>query len=157
MPYKIALTSSNGKAIDKHFGETETFLIFDVDDTGTWKFNEFRPLLTESHTIVPEGELCPVNSAAGSGCAGAAGGGCGGPSRIHGCGHRDIRIKYVTELLSDCRYVLTARIGKKPHMLLQREGITALESPVDIPYAISRLHAYHLRCGRINQEKEQAT
>ncbi|MDR0721380.1 MAG: hypothetical protein LBF75_01125 [Treponema sp.] len=153
MPYKIALTSSDGIAIDKHFGETETFLIFDVDDTGSGKFNELRALLPESPIIISGRESPTVRS----GCAEAAGGGCGGGSSVHGCGHRDVRMKQVAGLLSDCRYILTARIGKKPYMFLQREGITALESPADIPYAISKLHAYHVRFGRINREKERST
>ncbi|MDR3114388.1 MAG: hypothetical protein LBU25_02595 [Treponema sp.] len=150
MPYKIALTSSDGKTIDQHFGETETFLIFDVDDrTGSWRFNELRTLPPESCGIISGGEGPPVSTPAGSGCAEATGG-----FPVHCCGHRDERMKLVTGLLSDCRYVLTALIGKKPHMLLQREGITALESPADIPYAISKLHRYHIRFDRINREKE---
>ena len=55
MSYKIALTSSDGIAIDKHFGEAETFFIFDMDDPGVGKFNESRTLPPEPPRIIPGG------------------------------------------------------------------------------------------------------
>jgi predicted Fe-Mo cluster-binding NifX family protein len=139
MPYKIALTSSDGRTIDTHFGQAQTFRILEVDDnTGDWEFEEFRTLPPESCEAV-------------SGCGQAGGGACGAGAVVPGCGHQDLRMRNVAGLLADCRYVLTARIGKKPHMLLQRAGITALEAPADIRFAVLKLHAYHLKYAHLNK------
>jgi predicted Fe-Mo cluster-binding NifX family protein len=156
MPYKIALTSSDGTAIDTHFGHAQIFHILEVNDSsGEWEFKGFRTLPPEFREVF-------------SGCGGAEGGSCGAPAAVSGyvqaagcvcktpaggpgCAHQDPRMRYVAGLLADCRYVLTARIGKKPHMLLQRAGITALEAPADIRFAVSKLHAYHLKYAHINK------
>jgi predicted Fe-Mo cluster-binding NifX family protein len=145
MPYKIALTSSDGKTVDTHFGQAQTFRILEVNDiTGAWEFEEFRTLPPESCEVI-------------SGCARAGGGDCGAGAAVSGCGHQDLRMRHVAGLLSDCRYVLTARIGKKPHILLQRAGITALESPADIRFAVSKLHAYHQKYAHINKPRGEHT
>lgn len=39
--YRIAVASNDGYMIDKHFGKTNAFLIFDIDCNG-WKFSEKR-------------------------------------------------------------------------------------------------------------------
>jgi predicted Fe-Mo cluster-binding NifX family protein len=145
MSYKIALTSSDGKTIDTHFGQARTFRILEVDEaSGAWEFEEFRTLPPESCQAV-------------SGCAQAGGGACGERAPVSGCGHQDGRLRQVAGLLSDCRYVLSARIGKKPHMALQRAGITALESPADISFALSKLHAYHVKYARLNTARREYT
>jgi predicted Fe-Mo cluster-binding NifX family protein len=132
MPYRIALTSSDGNRIDLHFGHTDLFHILQVnEETGVWKALEWRSLPEE------------IREDAGPDHGG--GGGCSG--------HHDERLNRVISLLSDCRYLLTFRIGKKPHAFLQRAGITALESPPDISTAVSKLNAYHLKYGNVNKEK----
>jgi predicted Fe-Mo cluster-binding NifX family protein len=129
MPYRIALASSNGKQVDLHFGHAESFFIIQVDEkTGAWQPVEQR--------LLPE-------AACGSG---EPGGGCSG--------HNDEKLNRVVGLLPDCRYLLTSRIGKKPHAFLQCSGIAALESPPDINEAIAKLNKYHLKYGNINKEKK---
>jgi predicted Fe-Mo cluster-binding NifX family protein len=132
MSFKVALSSSNGKETDLHFGNTEIFYILSVDEqSGAWELSEQRP--------VPQG----------TGCRGSVPEG-----NSDGClGHNDERLNAVIRLLNDCSYVLTARIGRKPHMFLKRAGITALEAPVDIAEAISKLTVYHRRYSRVNQER----
>jgi hypothetical protein len=128
MSYKIALTSSDGKQADLHFGHTGVFHILQVDEeTGNWEPLEQRFLPGETEAA---------------------------PDESHGClGHNDERLNSVIALLSDCRYLLTARIGKKPHTLLQRSGITALECQEDLSGALTKLHLYHLKYTGINKEK----
>ncbi|MDR0876654.1 MAG: hypothetical protein LBN21_01265 [Treponema sp.] len=127
MPYNIAVTSSDGKKVDLHFGHTNDFYVLTVDDTGAWEFIEKR--------VIPKSIEESCQSA----------GGC--------LGHSDARLDSVIKLLSDCTYILTMKVGPKPHMFLKRAGITALESPADIDFAVSKVHAYHLKYAEINREK----
>ena len=135
MPYKVALTSSDGKRIDQHFGHTESFCIILVDEqTGTWAEEEPRTLPDSCGTVCPQGADAGVPES----------GGC--------LGRSDERLNAVIRLLSDCRYLLTARIGKKPHTLLQRAGIIALESPADVFTALVKLNAYHRKYESIKRK-----
>ena len=42
MSFKVAVASSDGKYINQHFGVTQQFLIFEIDDEGEYKFLELR-------------------------------------------------------------------------------------------------------------------
>jgi predicted Fe-Mo cluster-binding NifX family protein len=128
MPYKIALTSSDGKNIDLHFGHAENFLIAEVDEQqGSWK-------ILESRALPHEADNC---SAANANCSASTG--------CTGHGHQDGRLLSVISAISDCTYILTAKIGPKPHSVLQKAGITALEAPLDIAEALPKLNTYHLK------------
>jgi predicted Fe-Mo cluster-binding NifX family protein len=156
VPYKIALTSSDGEHIDLHFGSADSFHILQVDEeTGAWEFLDHRKIRPDSNAILPDApaaaDSCGVQ-ASGSGCGG---GGCGTSSPGSGCGHQDGRLQLVIDTLSDCRYIFTARIGKKPFTVLQRSGITALETQHDIPFAVSKLHTYHTKFGNKNKGTAQ--
>ncbi|MDR1655743.1 MAG: hypothetical protein LBR96_07070 [Treponema sp.] len=132
MSFKVALSSSNGKEADLHFGNTEIFYILSVDEqSGAWEHMEQRP--------APQASCC------GGSVPEGGSGGC--------IGHSDERLDAVIRLLGDCSYVLTAGIGKKPHMFLKRAGIIALEAPADIGEAISKLAVYHRRYSKVNQER----
>jgi predicted Fe-Mo cluster-binding NifX family protein len=133
MSFKIALSSTNGTEADLHFGSTEVFYILSVDEqSGVWEIAEQRSAPPQFSAGNPDGSL------------GNSPGGC------HG--HSDERLDAVIKLIGDCSYVLTARIGKRPHMFLKRAGITALEVPVDLATAISKLTVYHKRYAGINRE-----
>jgi predicted Fe-Mo cluster-binding NifX family protein len=128
MSYKIALTSSNNSAIDLHFGHAEEFYVLEVNEnSGGWE-------LLERRSLRPEGSpSCPPGASSCDGC---------------GHGHQDGRLQVVAGILSDCVYILTARIGPKPQAVLKQAGITALESPPDISQAVQQLNAYHQRLGK---------
>jgi predicted Fe-Mo cluster-binding NifX family protein len=133
MPYNIAVTSSDGKQVDIHFGHADFFHILQIDEkSGDWKILEKK----EFSFVSPcsQGEDCNA--------------GCGGNK------HENMmaKINTVTTLLAGCKYLLTAKIGPKPSDLLKHAGITALESPPDIGEAVSRLNKYHLKYGNINKE-----
>jgi predicted Fe-Mo cluster-binding NifX family protein len=152
VPYKIAATSSDGKRIDQHFGQTERFRVIQVEEaTGTWEFLEERVVRRETESNSVTETVCATNGGcAPEKAAGCAEAGCGAgqscaSSGCGGLGHRDAQLQAVIKALADCRYLLTARIGPKPQTVLQRAGITALESPADITAAVSKLHAYHAK------------
>jgi predicted Fe-Mo cluster-binding NifX family protein len=141
MPYTIALASSGGEKIDLHFGHTDVFRIFEVDETsGAWRFIEERAVPPAAETA--RDNECPPSPPAETG-------GCGS-----GCGQRNERLAALGDLLSDCGYVLAARIGPKPQAFLKRAGITALEAPPELSAAIPKLNAYHLKYAKniYNQE-----
>lgn len=134
MPYAIAVTSSDGKQVDLHFGHAEHFYILQVDENlGTWEILERKEL--------PASSFCSKEE----GCDSAGGG-----NR-----HENMmsRIKKVADILEGCAYLLTAKIGPKPGDLLKRWGIAALESPLDIGEAVSKLNLYHRKYGTINKER----
>jgi len=141
MPYKIAVTSTDGQAVNEHFGRAGQFYIYEVDDGGGYS-------LTELRSVQPQSEVH----------GGRRQGGCAGerPDEIRGgCSHDEAGIKPLIGALSGCRYVLTAQIGKRPQMLLKRAGITALESPQDLSEAVGKLHKYHIKINRREKRSEQ--
>ena len=141
MPYKIAVASTDGQAVDAHFGRTDRFYIYEVDDGGAYSQVDVRGVQGQ-----PEMQ-----------------GGCGGcrdvqarPEVSGGCNRHDEQgIKPLTDALSDCRYVLAAQIGKRPQMLLKRAGITALESPPELSEAISKLHKYYIKTNKEKNRNER--
>ncbi|WP_026659026.1 NifB/NifX family molybdenum-iron cluster-binding protein [Butyrivibrio sp. AC2005] len=92
MSYKVAVTSSDGKQVDLHFGEADKFLIYTVSDDESITFSETR-IYDESKKS--DGELHEVTA---GNCAGS-GTGCRGGN--------DKKI----ELIKDCRVVLSGKIG----------------------------------------------
>lgn len=42
MSFKVAVASSDGKYVNQHFGMTQQFLIFEIDEEGNYKFLELR-------------------------------------------------------------------------------------------------------------------
>jgi len=42
MSIKVAVASNDGKVINQHFGHAQEFLIFDLNDDGTFEFVETR-------------------------------------------------------------------------------------------------------------------
>jgi nitrogen fixation protein NifX len=42
MAYRVAVTSTDGKVVNQHFGHTEQFLVFEVRGEGDFRFLEVR-------------------------------------------------------------------------------------------------------------------
>lgn len=123
MAYRIAVTSSDGEKIDQHFGQADQFDIIEVDEQkNVWKKIETRSAVIGKDVVV----ICGTS--------------CGG--------HRHDSIEEVINLLADCKYILTGKIGKHPYSALQRAGITALESPFPIHLAVEKLNQYHKKITR---------
>ena len=102
MAYKIAIGTSDKKSVNLHFGEIESVSVYEVnEDDGSYSFLEERKITRD-----PEKEVCE------SGCS------CGSNFAVK-----------VGEVVSDCTYFLVAKIGPKPHRLLQENKVNCLEAP----------------------------
>jgi len=132
MEYKIAVTTSEGGAVDLHFGQTDNFSIYTVDsESGAYIFSEKR--------IIDETFSSGGNQPPDTGCSA-----CNGA-----------RAEYIAKLLSDCAYLLTGKIGPRQQGNLLRYGISALETPYPLEYAVRKLNDYkkkqqkHSLCGEV--------
>ncbi|MDR3289561.1 MAG: hypothetical protein LBT22_09050 [Peptococcaceae bacterium] len=116
--YKIAVTSTDGRKVNQHFGQAALFHIWELEEgQGTPKEIETRQVKgAEEATCQGKGQ--------------------------QGCGHDDEQLKKLAEALADCSYLLTEKIGKRPCVILNRYGLQVLECNVDIEYAIQRLTRY---------------
>jgi predicted Fe-Mo cluster-binding NifX family protein len=120
MEYRIAITTSTGEDVDIHFGQADCFWVYTVDlESGNYTLSEKR---LQSENNFPEEASSP-----NSGCKS-----CNGA-----------RVEYISNLLSDCVYLLTAKIGGRPHRALLRKGISALETPFPLRHAIGILNNYY--------------
>jgi predicted Fe-Mo cluster-binding NifX family protein len=124
--YTIAVTTSAGEIVDLHFGQADSFSIYTIDiESGKYTFSEKR-IITK--TDFSECEVSLPNP-----------------------GYRvcnGTRAEFIGELLSDCVYLLTAKIGEHPHRTLLRKGISALETPYPLEHAIEKLNNYHRKTAK---------
>jgi len=125
MAVKIAAASSDGIHIDRHFGQTEEFRIYEIQSDGSYQ--------ETATAIIPVDSPCAtgeVQEGHGEAC--------------DDCGIDDesVRIRKVIEILDGVQYLLVEKIGRKPILQLSQAGITALEAPADLNKALSRVHRY---------------
>jgi len=119
MIYKIAVTTSFGDIVDLHFGQADSFSIYTVDsESGKYSLLEKR--------IIEEKGSCGSQQTENSGCSACS----------------DAKWEYAAKLLSDCIYLLTVKIGNQPHRVLLSYGISALETPYPLEYAVKKLNDY---------------
>ncbi|MDR1564853.1 MAG: hypothetical protein LBS74_07855 [Oscillospiraceae bacterium] len=121
MKYNIAITTKTGEEVDLHFGQADVFSVYSVDSaTGEYSLAEKREVLEEDFMPDEEGSPNPKCSAC----------------------HEE-RVEYISNLLHDCAYLLVGKIGPKPHRILLRNGVNALEVPyLSIDAAIAKLNEY---------------
>jgi predicted Fe-Mo cluster-binding NifX family protein len=121
MEYKIAVTTSAGDTVDLHFGQVDSFSIYTVDsESGKYT-------LSEKRTIDEADSYCGGQQPENSGCS------CNGA-----------KAAYIAKLLSDCAYLLTGKIGNRPHSILLSYGISTLETPYPLEFAVKKLNNYKL-------------
>lgn len=89
---KIAITTSDGKFIDTHFGHANAFHIYEMEN-GALTFKEVRH--------------CPPYSISGN---------------KHD-GFDIFRFDNVYEVIKDCRFLYTSKIGEIPEAKLKEKGI----------------------------------
>jgi predicted Fe-Mo cluster-binding NifX family protein len=130
MEYKIAVTTSTGDTVDVHFGQADNFSIYTVDsESGKYTLSEKRVI---DKTYIPEKML---------------------PN--HECSCNDARAEYIAKLLADCTYVVTGKIGNRQYSNLLRYGISALETPYPLEFAVKKLNDYKKKqqknslCGKV--------
>ena len=118
MRYQIAVATSDGVNINQHFGHTESFWIYRVEENDSYELIEVRIVKGENQVIREERkEEC---------------GGC--------LGHR----KYSKiEAISDCRCVLCSRCGYGTEKELYKAGITAFVIEKEIDEALQKIIRYY--------------
>jgi len=117
MEYKIAVATSDGGTVDLHFGQAVFFSIYTVDsESGEYTLSEKRTI--EEADIPDNG---PEND---------------------GCSCNNAKWEYIAKLLSDCIYLLTVKIGNRPHSTLLRYGISAMETPYPLDFAVKKLNDF---------------
>jgi len=125
MEYKIAVTTSAGDIVDLHFGQADNFSIYTIDsESGKYVFLEKR-VINDSDTCGNQEGMHSVEVQEGGCCACNSG-----------------RAEYIANLLSDCIYLLTGKIGNQQHRNLLSYGISAMETPYPLEYAIKKINDY---------------
>lgn len=119
MGYKIAIATSDGIHIDLHFGQTESFAIYEVCEDDSYKQIETRTVIAQKSIILPQQK---------TGC-----GGCGGGKS------KNERI----ELIKDCRCVLCARCGAGTEIELGKHHITSFIIQKKINEALDKIVKYY--------------
>lgn len=80
-----------------------------------------------------------------------------GPSQ-EGYGHDPAYLEQVSQMLSDCSYLMTSRIGPRPSGVLQRHGISVLQISMPIRPAVEKLNEYRVDLSKrknTNQKGDQ--
>ena len=131
MAYKIAVGSSDGINVDLKFGAAEEVLIYEVEGT-EYKVSETRRVKTSDEPPAPAAD-CGSGSC-GSGCGGN-GHGCSGGAEIEG----------KTDLLSDCRCIVFAKIGFQAQKHLERKRISSFDVSCTIEEALQKITAYYAK------------
>ncbi len=147
MGYKIAVATSDGVHVDLHFGRTEFFTIYQVNEDGSYVQLEKR----RAGGVSPEGEVSPAErksprdeeSSARGVSAGEINTACENERRgCAGCGksrRKDERI----ESIRDCRCVLCARCGAGTERELGKRNITAFTVEKRIDEALEKIIRYY--------------
>ena len=131
MAYKIAIASSDGINVDIHFGAAQSFLIYAVEDDGTFSEQEKRN--------VPE--TAESSNAANSSNGGCGNGGAGCHGNGGGCG-QGAGISPKVELICDCRCVVAAKIGFNVIKQLERKAIASFDVETTVQEALEKITKY---------------
>ncbi len=131
MAYKIAVTSSDGVNVNVHFGAAEAFLIYTVDDSGSFSFLEKRE--------VPE-DIEEKNSRCAESNTPSCGRGAGCTSFNGGCGNGAGSAK--VELVSDVRAVVAEKIGFNVTKQLEKKAIANFDVDCTVQEALEKITKY---------------
>lgn len=122
MSIKVAVTTSDRKNIDLHFGEADAFCIYELSKKG-------KPQLIEVRNIPAEWGMDTQPGRQSKGCF----------------GKNQEYIMLLAGLLKDCKYLLTVKIGTHPYKVMQSKGISCLEISCLIEKALEKLWIYLTR------------
>jgi len=138
MAYKIAIASTDGMAINAHFGSTETFLIVLVDDDGSFQqLGRTKPATVLLHQAAEHPALGQDTSSCGSGSScKSQGGGCGG-------GHDETKINEKIVQILDCRCLLCKKVGAGVKKQLEKKSIAVFEIDYKIEAALKKIIDYY--------------
>lgn len=122
MGYNIAVASTDGINIDKHFGASDSFFIIRVNDDETYE--------NLGERAVEESENNNTN--------------CGESSCGHSCGgHSDPKIQKKVETISDCRCLLCYKCGPGSEKQLGKKNIATFEINMKLDEALKTIIKYY--------------
>ena len=124
MGYKIAVATSDGVNVDLHFGATKAFEIYEVEGLNYTKIEAREVPFFD----VEDSQEC------GSGCSS----GCGSRKGCHGGG----KIPTI-EMLSDCRCIVSAKIGRDILRQFQHRAISTFDVTMPVNEALSKIVSYY--------------
>lgn len=154
MSVKVAIASSDGVNIDLHFGQAETFLIYELKN-GKFELTEKRELSEQLESGAGEPGASLGNEStredvafggcgtSGFACAGGGGFGCGGSGGGCGAGGASGPLAAAVELLLDCRAVVAAQIGQNMRRQFDRNAISLFDIEMPISEALEKLASYY--------------
>ena len=119
MAYNIAVASTDGINIDKHFGASDSFFVIKVNDDGTYENLEER--------VVKEGQNSSTSTSCGYSCG----------------GHSDPAIQKKIEVISDCRCLLCSKCGPGSEKQLGKNNISAFEINLKIEEVLKTIIKYY--------------
>lgn len=134
MGYRIAVATSDGVNVDLHFGATDSFVIYEVDGLDFEKLEDRDVPKSEdgySHGCVSDSVF-----GSESGCSS----GCGDRNGCHG-GEKS----HTVELLSDCRCVVSTKVGRSIVRQFERRAITTFEIMMPINEVLPKIVGYYYR------------
>jgi len=122
MSYKIAVATSDGVNVDLHFGVAESLKIYAVEGL------EYH-LVEERQT-----EVCKQEGDQGcsGGCGNGGGNGCAGGEKSES-----------VNLISDCRAVVAAKIGRNVLRQLELKAISCFDVAMPINDALTKIIGYY--------------
>ncbi len=130
MSYNIAVASTDGINIDKHFGASESFLIIKVNDDETYE--------NLGERLIKESENNTISISCGDiGC----GHSCGG-------GYNDSAIEAKVEAISDCRCVLCFECGPGSERQLGKKNISVFAVGLKLDEALKVIIKYYKKSDR---------
>lgn len=130
MSYKIAVASSDGKQIDRTFGQAESFFIYEVTE------DKYSKIEKRNTIYSPNGNGHGECGNAKTGCQNGGQAGCGSGT---GCGGE---VSKKVELISDCRCIVCQKIGFHIQKQLERKAISAFDVTCTVEEALSKIASY---------------
>ena len=128
MSYKIAVATSDGVNVDLHFGSTEVFLIYQAEGE-KFDFLESRRVI-DSDNAQKTG--CNCGEGRGNGCGNGGGNACGGGEKSE-----------AVEILSDCRAIVCAKIGRNILKQLELRAISTFDVSIPVKEALEKIVTYY--------------
>ena len=120
MSYKIAVATSDGENVDLHFGSTKVFQIYQAEGE-KFDFLESRKVINADNAQI-----------AGCNCGEGGGNNCGGKEKSE-----------AVEILSDCRAVVCAKIGRNILKQLELRAISSFDVSIPVKEALEKIVTYY--------------
>ena len=121
MTYKIAVATSDNKNVDLHFGCAESFKIYQVDGLEITFLEERQNLNSKEN----DGKNCN----------------CGSNQNHSSCSQEE-KIPSI-DIVSDCRAVVCAKIGKNILRQLELHAISSFDIEMPVKEALEKISEYY--------------